>query len=171
MKGGFMNHDSLKNALQEGLMAEMDSVVLYETASKKADGEVKDFFVQRAEEEKSHYNYLLDLYKKIDERDMSGWQGIEKAEGEKPYSPVISDDFLKRIAKDQILFSAMSTAALLEIKSVDFYRRKKEEAHEPVLKRFFASMEQWEKEHYETVLKIQEEAKQFYWDINRFEPF
>lgn len=165
-----MDKNSLKKALKEGMLGEMDSVVLYETASRNADGEVKNFFDQRAEEEKKHYNYLLALYKQTDGGETHPEKILGKREAE-PFSPVISSEFVKRIGKDQVLFSAMSTAALLELRSIEFYRKKKEETSDPALKTFFGVMEDWEKEHYETVLKIQEEAEHHYWEINRFEPF
>jgi|MTBAKSStandDraft_2_1061841.scaffolds.fasta_scaffold02121_12 rubrerythrin len=166
-----MDRNSLKKVLKDGMLGEMDSVVLYESASQKADGEVKAFFVQRAEEEKTHYNYLLALYRQIDGGEAPAPQDIIHEGHEVPSGTVVSPEFVRRIGKDQILFSAMSTAALLELRSIEFYRKKKEQASDKALREFFATMEEWEKEHYETVMKIQEEAEHHYWEINRFEPF
>ena len=166
-----MDKSSLKRALKDGMLGEMDSVVLYESASQKAEGEVKAFFDQRAEEEKTHYNYLLALYRQIEGGEAPAPGTIIEEGHDMSSVPVVSPEFVRRIGKDQILFSAMSTAALLELRSIEFYRKKKEEASDQALKEFFATMEAWEKEHYETVMAIQEEAEHHYWDINRFEPF
>jgi rubrerythrin len=44
-------------------------------------------------------------------------------------------------------------------------------AKEPHLKAFFNSLSEWEMRHYEELLKIQEESRQFWFDEQQFEPF
>jgi len=44
-------------------------------------------------------------------------------------------------------------------------------ATEPHLKAFFHSMAEWEGRHYEELLKIQEESREYWFETQNFEPF
>ena len=160
-------HDML-NAFKEGIKGELDSIHLYESAAARSAGEVKEFFLERAEEEKKHYNFLLAYYASVEG---GGDIQVPDLSGYTEYSPVITRDFLKRISSDKYLFSAISTAVLLEMNAINHYRNSSEEAESEDAGKFFAFLTAWEKEHYESLLSIQEEAERHYWTENRFEPF
>jgi len=55
-----MNIQTLKDALLMGLKNEMDSVTVYADAADRTIGEVSGFFKTRSDEEKRHYNWLLE---------------------------------------------------------------------------------------------------------------
>jgi len=163
--------ENLLNALKKAMQGEMDSVTLYDNAGKHStDSEVRDFFNQRRDEEKRHYNYLLKYYQEIShdlqpsdlQAEISSIPGI---------NPIISADFLKRIGGNQYLFSAISTALLLEKDAIDHYRRSSNETDNLTLKSFFNLLVSWEQVHYDDLLNIQKEAEAYYWEINDFEPF
>ncbi len=166
-----MSKDRMLQAIKGGLKGELDSINLYQQALVRSDKEdVKTFFAERLEEEKNHYNYLLHYY-----NELSNDKQLSKADtviikNEKK-SPIITIDFLKRIASDQQLFSAISTAVLLELNAIQFYKKCIDETDEPELQKFYTMMAAWEGDHYHDVLKIQEEAEHYFWDQNRFEPF
>jgi rubrerythrin len=161
--------DVLVNAVKGGMKAEMDAVTLYTNAAEKSnDSEVKKFFFDRAEEEKKHYNFLLSFYEALDGMgDMSEIKIKDPA-----ISPAISESFVKRISEDQFLFSAISTAVLLEKNGIDYYRKCVEDTKSiQALSDFFHVLVDWEKKHYDELLKIQKDAEEIYWRFNRFEPF
>ncbi|PKN79179.1 MAG: hypothetical protein CVU48_06145 [Candidatus Cloacimonetes bacterium HGW-Cloacimonetes-1] len=163
--------ENLLKSIKKAMQGEMDSVTLYKSAAAHTtDPSVKDFFARRGEEEREHYNYLLQYYQEISNdlvpTDLSVTMG-----GTQEYNPIISESFLKRIGQDQILFSAISTALLLEKDAIDHYRKCMEETDLLTLKSFFGIMVKWETHHYEDLLLIQKDAEVHYWEINQFEPF
>ncbi len=161
--------EMMLKAIRGGMKAEMDSVTLYENAaSKTEDQEVKKFFLDRAEEEKKHYNFLLSYYDAMD-----GMGDIADIELKDPaISPAISENFVKRISEDQFLFSAISTAVLLEKNGIDYYQQcAKDTKDVKALSDFFHILADWEMKHYDELIKIQKDAEEIYWRFNRFEPF
>jgi len=166
---------ALKEALilciKKAMKGEMDSVTLYQNAANHTnDNEVKEFFQNRAEEERAHYNYLLQYYQELsNELDPSDLK--DEFATQKAFNPIISDSFLKRIGENQVLFSAISTALLLEKDAIEHYRKAAEDTDVITLKTFFEILVNWEIVHYEDLLKIQKDAEVYYWQLNQFEPF
>ena len=163
--------ENLLASLKKAMQGEMDSVTLYNNAAAhSADGEVKEFFSSRGEEEKRHYNYLLKYYQEISSdqqpSDMSG-----ELKAFKDLNPIFSGSFLKRIGEDQYLFSAISTALLLEKDAIDHYRKCSEETDNITLQSFYNLLVTWEQVHYDDLLVIQKESETYYWELNNFEPF
>jgi rubrerythrin len=161
----------LLRSLKKAMQGEMDSVNIYQhAADDSSDSEVKEFFLSRREEERLHYNYLLDYYQQVSS-DMQPADIAGKVKAENLKKSIFSPAFIKRIGEDQVLFSAISTALLLEKDAIDHYRTCKEETEITNLKAFFDMMVKWETRHYEELAGIQKEAEVFYWEINDFEPF
>jgi len=163
--------EMLISSLKKAMQGEMDSVTLYTNAANHSnDPEVKEFFNSRKEEERLHYNYLLQYYQEISNdlqpSDLSGRMQIPASD-----NTIISASFLRRIGEDQILYSAISTALLLEKDAIEHYRKCMTEAENNTLKSFFDLLVRWESKHYDDLLIIQKEAEQYYWQINQFEPF
>jgi hypothetical protein len=42
---------------------------------------------------------------------------------------------------------------------------------DPTIRELYEELSVWEGEHYDTLLKIQEESRQYWFDSQRFEPF
>ncbi len=153
------------------MQGEMDSVTLYQSAANHSnDPEVKDFFMQRREEERRHYNYLLDYYQEIS-NDLQPSDLTNTIKAENLSNNIFSAAFVKRIGEDQALFSAISTALLLEKDAIEHYRKCQQETDILTLKSFYEILVKWEMKHYDDLLEIQKEAEQYYWQINSFEPF
>ncbi len=165
--------DKLEIAIKKGIKGELDSIVLYSNAAKHApEGEVRQFFQDRAEEEKKHYNFLIQYLDIIDsagkiDRNLSE----ELREADVVDSGIFSDTFLRKIGQDHILFSAISTAALLEKEALEHYLRCSKETENEYLQTFYKHMAEWEEKHYDMLIRIAEEAEQYFWELNRFEPF
>ena len=163
---------ALLSSLKDGMKAEMDSVTLYKSAGENThDEEVKEFFMERMHEEQRHFNYLLDYYHQVSNDQEPSAFISKEPELHSELSPVISGEFIRRIGENQVLFSAISTAVLLEKNAIEFYQTCRDEAEIVALRDFFSLLVRWEAVHYEDVLKIQREAEETYWRINRFEPF
>jgi rubrerythrin len=163
--------EQLLASLKKAMQGEMDSVNLYQNAADhSSDPEVKDFFVSRKEEERMHYNYLLDYYQQIT-NDLQPNDVNEDMKIENLNDSIFSESFIKRIGEDQALFSAISTAMLLEKDAIDHYRKCEKDTEIMSLKSFFGLLVKWEMKHYEDLAAIQQEAERYYWQINNFEPF
>jgi len=163
--------EKLLVSLKKAMQGEMDSVTLYGNAAKHAaDKEIKDFFFSRKEEERLHYNYLLQYYQEIS-NDLQPSDLSNSIDKNWDKHPMISDAFLKRIGGDQVLFSAISTALLLEKDAIEHYRMSLQETDNLTLKSFYELMIRWESKHYDDLLSVQKEAEEYYWQINQFEPF
>ncbi len=158
-------------AIKKAMQGEMNSVTLYLNAATHSDNpEVKDFFESRCDEERKHYNYLLQYYKEIS-RDLPPTDLQLQQMAPRGTHPIFSDEFIKRIGADQYLYSAVSTALLLEKDAFEHYHKSAQEADNITLVAFFSILEKWEMQHYDELLSIQKEAEQYYWQQNDFEPF
>jgi len=168
-----MEKEQLLEEIKKGTKAEMDSVMLYQKALEDSEGsEVKEFFQERVEEEKQHYNYLVNYYRLIEAgKEMIDFTNGITDEVKLERDSIFTEEFLKRIGEKQSLFSAISTAVLLEKEAFQFYKNLAQDVEDPELKSFFNRMGHWETEHYLDVLHIQKQAERHYWEINSFEPF
>ena len=166
-----MSRETMLEALAGGLRGEMDSVTVYSEAAGRCHGDVKDFFLERMEEEKQHYNWLLDYYQQL----TLGELPVEDRRGEHDSvpesSPIITGEFLKRIGENQYLTTAIATAVLLEFTAMEHYRKAADEAEDPRVAELFGELARWESEHYDAMLKIQEESRKYWFDAQSFAPF
>jgi len=154
-------------ALKDAMRGEMDSISVYQNALDNAqENEVKDFFKSMVKEEQDHYNYLVDYYQSI--TDDVELKKIDFTQGK---NLIFSESFKQKIGENQILFSAISVATLLEKNAFDFYQKTAENTENEILKEFFYKMAIWEKQHYDDLIEISEESEKYYWLQNRFEPF
>jgi rubrerythrin len=166
-----MGESGLVSAIKGGMKGELDSITVYEEAASHADGEVGAFFLERADEEKRHYNWLLSYYNDISvgrkpEKNLAEDQPLPEGR-----SPLIGEAFLRRVGESRQLSAAISSAILLEFQAIAYYRAKAACAVSPALKSFFGRLVEWEECHYHDLLHVQEESERFYWNAARWEPF
>ena len=163
--------EEVLKALKKAMLGEIDSISLYQEASSKSqDEQVIKFFCERVEEEKKHYNFLLKRYKEIDS-DKSPVDLTIELTNSHPYSPIISEEFIKRLTENSFIFSAISTGVLLEKKSFDYYEQQANESDNLEVKKLYEVLANWEKTHYDDLIKLQKETERMFWEINNFEPF
>ncbi|MCX7774539.1 MAG: ferritin family protein [Spirochaetaceae bacterium] len=163
--------DALMQAIKNAMKAEVDSVTIYSEAALRAEGDVAEFFASRADEEKRHYNWLLQYYKELLGGHSPSTNVAAELKGTAHPSPIFSQEFLRRVASDRHLSAAVSSAVLLELNATEHYRTMALQAHEPHLKAFLNSLADWESRHYADLLKIQDESRQYWFEIQNFEPF
>jgi rubrerythrin len=166
-----MVDSALLEGLKTGLKGEMDSVTLYTDAAGRAGGDVAAFFTELADEEKRHFNWLLQYY-----RELSGGKApvrnlAAEAAAMTSRGPIVTEAFIKRLAGNQHLVTAIASAVLLELNAAKHYGSMAENTSVPAVKEFFKVLASWEKKHYEDLLKIQEESRASWFDAQNFEPF
>ena len=164
--------DKLLEALKDGIKAELDSINLYQHGlNNTEDDEVIKFLANRIEEEKIHYNFLVEYYHQINTGNIRSVEMPEIPDNYAELNTFVSKSFFTAFSQNQILFSTLSLAALLEKKSMDHYRKCAQEAENKEMRIFFNLMVEWEAKHYEEIIMIQKEAEREYWSMNQFEPF
>ncbi len=166
-----MDNSGLLDALKKGLKGELDSVTVYTEAATRATGEVSAFFKERAEEEKRHYNWLLTYYKDTLQGKLPNYNITSEVYAMDQKSDIMTPQFLKRLGENQHLVTAISTATLLEFTAMGFYRSAADGAPNEKLREFFLMLSRWEEGHYNEFLRLQDETTQYWFDVQRFEPF
>jgi rubrerythrin len=166
-----MVDSALIEGIKTGLKGEMDSVTLYTDAASRTGGDLAAFFTDLAEEEKRHFNWLLQYH-----RELSGGKAPDRnlaveAASMASRGPIVTESFIKRLAGNQHLVTAIASAVLLELNAVQHYRSMAEKASIPAVKDFFKVLISWEQKHYEELLGIQEESRASWFDAQHFEPF
>lgn len=166
-----MSKKLMMEAVAEGIKGELDGITVYEAAASRSEGDVKDFFLDRAAEEKMHYNWLTSYYRQLLNSDEDKSADIMPGVLPDKPSPIITEEFLERVGTDRFISAAVSSAVLLELNAIKHYTKNAEETKELKLKKLFTELASWETEHYEMLLKIQEDARQFWYNAQSFEPF
>jgi rubrerythrin len=163
--------EAFLSAIKEAMKGELTSADNYQMAAEKSEDEdVKKFFIDRVEEEKKHFNYLLEYYKFFDvNEEMS--DEIQNLNISDKQEQVFTPQFIQRISENQILFSAISIAILLEKNAMQFYQKQAEKTEISNLRNFFKLMAKWEEIHYDEVMEISRLAEEKYWQMNDFVPF
>ena len=162
-----MKKNEMISALKNAMRGELDSIGVYQNAlSNSTNAEVQNFFRNMIEEEQRHYNYLLEYYKSISKE-----EEIPELDLKETTNYIFSDSFKQRIGSNQILFSAISVATLLEKNAFEYYQKAAKQTDDRILKEFFEKMTNLEKQHYDDLIEIAEDAEITYWQQNRFEPF
>ncbi len=162
---------ALMDAIKTGLKGEMDSVTVYTEAAERSRGDIAGFFSELADDEKRHYNWLLQYYRELSGGTTPQNNLAHEIAGIQGHGPIVTESFVKRIGENQHLVTAIASAVLLELNAVKHYRAAAEKTSVASLKEFFGVLAAWEQKHYEDLLKIQEESRSAWFDAQRFEPF
>lgn len=165
-----MNKKQMIEAVAEGIKGELDGISIYEAAAEKSLGDVKAFFLDRAAEEKMHYNWLVGYYRKLLNAENFDGDLIPGILPDKP-SPIISAEFIDRIGSDRFLSAAIASSLLLEFNAIKHYKKCAEISDDPEVIMLFTELAAWENDHYEILVKIQEEARQSWFNAQSFQPF
>ena len=166
-----MADTTLIEAIKSGLKGELDSITIYSEAAMKADGEVQRFFLERAAEEKRHHDWLLSYWKELEGGATPSRNLAAEAAAQGGRSPMLSEEFLKRVGESQALSTAVAAATLLEANAIRHYAAAAEKAPAGPLRSFLESLSKWEARHYEELIRIQDESRRFWFDAHHFEPF
>lgn len=170
-----MNNDTrvLADGLKTAMKMETDGYHFYlMAANSTGDPKGRQVFETLAEEELGHRKWLAAQYRAVTESgsfnpavslgtpaDLSG------------ESPVFTTELVARAAGAGMEMSALSIGIQLELASIRFYEKLAQEQSDPVARRFFAELAEWESGHYHALLRQQELLKRDYWAEGGFAPF
>lgn len=170
-----MNTDReiLSEGLKKAAMAELEGHNFYMMAATTTrDSKGKEIFQQLAREEMDHFNFLKAHYEsvmetgKLSEVARLGERGVFDDSW-----PIFSDKLKERAEDAHYEMTALSLGIQLEQDAMKFYKEQAEKVGEPDARKFFGELADWERGHYQALLKQQESLKHDYWQGAGFEPF
>jgi rubrerythrin len=161
--------DGIRTAIQ----MEADGHNFYELAANGTrDAMGKQVFSTLAGEELTHMNFLKDQYLALTETGkVSATVKLGPRADLSGANPIFSPDAAKKIGFGQIEMSALSIGIMLELSSIDFYKKHAAEDPDPAVKDFYNVLADWEQGHYEALLRQQNDLKEEYWSKGGFAPF
>lgn len=167
-----MDREKALKGMKIALQAELNGIEFYRIAAEKTeDKKGKEVFQMLAQDEEKHYNELKRQYQNLIKDDQ--WlvsPELAKAPVFTDENPIFSEELKNRIQDKPFEMSALSIGALLETNSIDFYRKMKEEADDPLARELFENLQKWEEKHFEAITKQLNLLKEEYWADAHFTP-
>jgi len=160
-------------ALRKAMQAEIEGQHFYRMAARSTDDpRGREVFEQLAQDEVSHEKFLRAHHDHIIEKgtpDPDAKLGSPAALPES--SPIFSDAIRSRIGQAHYEMTALSVGIQLELSAMKFYKQAADQARDPLLKQQFRELSEWERGHYQALLRQQEELKEDYWASSNFTPY
>lgn len=163
----------IADTLQAAMRAEHEGNSFYVMAARLTeDTKGKEVFGRLAAEELEHLDFLKKQYQSIVETgkpktDLKLGTGSDLS----GKSPIFSDAIRLRLKDAHFEMTALSVGMNLEMSAVNHYTKASEESDDPVLKKLYKDLADWESGHYRALSKQQEALKEEYWSENSFAPF
>lgn len=167
-----MERNKALEGLKIAIQTELNGIEFYRLAAEKTeDRKGKEVFQSLANDEIKHFNELKKQYENLIKED----EWLSKIELGSPTqfegeSPIFTEELKNRIKDRHFEMSALSIGAILETNSIDFYRRMKEEADDPVARQLFENLQKWEEKHLEAITKQLDLLREEYWADAHFTP-
>lgn len=166
-----MKQSKATQGLLTALQTELNGIEFYKMAAEKTEDEKgKKTFQILAEDELKHFNTIQQQYKSL--IDEGKWTSIDLGqisvfEGE---SPIFTDELKTRVQGKHFEVTALSIGAQLEVNSIDFYRKMKEQSIDPHAKEMYEKLQKWEEVHLNAITRQLDLIKEDYWSEQRFSP-
>jgi len=155
--------------IKQAIINEIEGYEFYNMASSNSNStEVKDAFLELAQEEMQHVVWLKDLFSKIKDNNMMEFQLALIPE---PASPAIFKwENIDR--KDAgIAVSAFGIGIQMEKASIEYYLKAARETEIKEAKELFNILVKWEKVHLDKFSLQYEELREEWWSEQGYAPF
>jgi rubrerythrin len=163
-------NESRKQILKEAMAIEMTGREFYRvSAEKTSDDKGRETFEFLAMEEEKHFHLLQTWLLQVEQGEKESV--VLSPPDTRPSSRIFSAEFIRRIGEKHFEMSALSIGALLEKNSLEFYAKAAQDASDPVERRVFQELSEWETQHHQMLVKELESLQEAYWTANRFAPF
>ncbi|MCB2288421.1 ferritin family protein [Clostridium sp. CS001] len=163
-----MNNQELM-IIKQAIINEIEGYEFYNMASNKANSsEVKNAFLELAEEEMQHVNWLKDLFNKVKDNNIDNFQLALISE---PTSPAIFkwENIDRKDAA--IAVSAFGIGIQMEKASIEYYEKAAKETDLKQAKELYNILIKWEKVHLDKFSSQYEELKEDWWSDQGYAPF
>jgi rubrerythrin len=155
--------------IKQAIINEIEGYEFYNMAAIKASSEeVKNAFLELAEEEMQHVIWLKDLFKKVKDNNIVDFQLALIAEP--PSQGIFKWENIDR--KDAaIAVSVFGIGMQMEKASIEYYTKAAKETVFKEAKGLYNTLVKWEKVHLDKFSSQYEELKEEWWLEQGFEPF
>lgn len=163
-----MNKKELE-VIKQGILNEVEGYEFYNMAAKSAaSAESKKAFLELANEELKHVEYLQDLFTKIKDNKEDDFKLA--LESEVP-SPDIYNWGKVEGDKTSLAMSVFSIGIQMEKESIKFYEEAKENTSYEEAKKLYDLLIKWEKVHLDQFIEQYNAQKENWWADQSFAPF
>lgn len=161
------------NIIKKAILMEARGKALYmEVAEKTQSPDVKKIFELMAAEEQTHIEYLSEQYKSFSKDKTFIKQDFQQTDTDDTIAKLVLNPAIKEQISGAGFESAAITAAIdMETKAIEVYSKWAKESTDPNEKALFEWLADWEKTHYEMLIKLDKELTEKIWFDNQFWPF
>lgn len=154
--------------IKQAIINEIEGYEFYKLASAHGSGASKEAFLELANEELKHVEFLRALFNKIKSGDEDDYQLA--LETEVPSPEIYKWD---KIGKElsSMAMSVFSIGIQMEKDSIEFYQNAKEASSLKVAKDLFDLLIKWEKVHLDQFTEQYNLYKEDWWNEQGFAPF
>lgn len=143
-----------------------------EVAEKTKSPDVKHIFELMAAEEQTHIEYLSEQYKSFSKDQTFMKQEFQNSDTDDTIAKLILNPSIKeQISGAGFEAAAISAAIDMETKAIEIYSKWAKESSDNNEKALFEWLADWEKSHYEMLIKLDKELTEKVWFDNQFWPF
>ncbi len=161
------------NIIKKAILMEARGKALYqEVADKTSSPDVKKIFELMVAEEQTHIEYLSEQYKSFSKDKTFVKQDFANTDTDDTIAKLILNPAIKEQISGAGFESAAITAAIdMETKAIEIYTKWANESTDENEKALFQWLADWEKSHYEMLIKLDKELTEKIWFDNQFWPF
>jgi len=158
--------------IKKAILMESRGKALYmEVANKTTSADVKKIFELMAAEEQTHIEYLSEQYKNFSKYGTFVKQDLHVQEEESIATLILNPAVKEQISGAGFEAAAIGAAIDMETKAIEVYSKWAEECTDANEKALFTWLADWEKSHYEMLIKLDKELTEKVWFDNQFWPF
>ncbi len=155
--------------IKQAIINEIEGYEFYKMAAKQSTSkEGEEAFIELAEEELKHAEYLQELFKKVQNEDDDTFNLALLGN---PPSPKIFDWDNVSMKSSDLAVSVFGIAMDMEKTSVKFYEAAKKETTLEEAKKLYDMLVKWENIHWEQFAEQYNKHKEVWWADQGFSPF
>ncbi len=166
------NREQILAGLKEAMITERTGIEFYTLAAERTvDSRGREAFLQLAEEERKHLEYLRQQMGYLTRNEPISQLDVQISLDESQASPIFSPDLRERIKTAHWEMTALAIGMALEQASINHYRQLALQAETAELRQFFDSLVRWEQGHAAVLQKQYNYLRESYWFEAGFAPF
>ena len=162
--------NSVQDVLKRAILLEMNGLEFFSMAAKMATSPVaKELFEHMVKEEEHHLHILQLTFK----RHLDEGKVVLPSEAELQFGfqdTIIDRSFLEELRNNDFDSSAISIALTLEERAFKFYQQEEQLATDPEIKKLFTWLTDWEIDHHQKFMALEEDFRQEVWNDSNFWP-
>ncbi len=161
---------SVQDVLKRAILLEMNGKEFFNMAAKTATSAVARELFEHMEKEEEHHLHILQLTFK---RHLDEGKVVLPSKEELQFGfkdPIIDKSFLMELRNSDFDSSAISIALTLEERAFKFYQKEEKLATDPDIKKLFTWLTDWEIDHHQKLMALEEDFREEVWNDSNFWP-